>query len=120
MAQTKIGNQQLIDPILVDEIYDLGVELSLSPCGVRSRGGEETNMICLRDADRVAAEVEHVGLTRVESYTRFPAYIFTPISDRSIGERGLEEKPVNGKETKVKGKQIDTSIKVEDNGTASN
>lgn len=118
MAQFKIGNQQLIDPTLVDEIYDLGVELELSPSAVRTRGGSETNMICFRDFDRVVVEVEHEGLTRVEFYTRFAAYTYTPISERSIGERGLEEKPINGKETKVKGKQIDTSIKIEENGNS--
>jgi len=37
----KIGNQQLIDPLLVDEIYDLGVTLSLSPCVVVAKDAED-------------------------------------------------------------------------------
>lgn len=88
----KIGNQQLINPALVGEIYDLGVTLSMNPCGVRSRGGEETNMICFRNAEREVVEVENEGLTRVESYTKFPTYTYTPISERSISERSLGEK----------------------------
>ena len=94
----KIGNQQLIDPLLVDEIYDLGITLSLSPCGVRNRGGEETNMICFRNADREVQTVENDGLTRVESYTKFPAYAYAPISERSIGERSLDKGKAKDKE----------------------
>jgi len=96
----KIGNQQLIDPALVDEIYNLGVELSLSPCGVRSRGGEETNMICFRNAEREVVEVTHEALTRVESYTRFAAYTYSEIEGRSIGERSILEQPKKGKKEK--------------------
>lgn len=96
----KIGNQKLIAPELVDEIYNLGVELELSPCGVRSIGGEETNMICFRNADRAVVSVENEGLTLVESYTKFPAYTYTAIGDRSIGERSLGEQPKKGKKEK--------------------
>jgi len=92
----KIGNQQLIDPLLVDEIYDLGVTLSLSPCGVRTKGGSETNMVCFRNENRDAVEVENEGLTRVDSYVKLPAYTYTPISERPIGERSVDAK--KGKE----------------------
>lgn len=97
----KIGNQQLIDPALVDEIYALGQELELSPCGVRSVGGEETNMLIFRNAERAVVAVENEGLTLVESYTKFPAYTYTAIGDRSIGERSiLGEQPKKGKKEK--------------------
>ena len=98
----KIGNEHLIDPLLVDEIYDLGVSLSLAPCGIRTIGGSETDMIVLRHpTTRVPTTSTAEGLTRVESYTRFAAYTYTAIGDRSIGERSiLGEQPKKGKKEK--------------------
>jgi hypothetical protein len=98
----KIGNQQLIDPALVDEIYNFGTELGLSPCGLRIRGGEETNMICFRNSERDVQTVENEGLVLVESYPRFAAYTYTALSERSLGERSIGEKSKD----KGKGKEV--------------